>query len=294
MPRRRRRLRAVGRGYREIRQSFPRRGWVEHDPEEIWASVEQTAADALGAAGIRASRPGGDRDHEPARDDGRLGAGHRRDRCIRRSCGRTGGRPSGARRSRRADPPAHRARPRPVLLGHEARVDPRAHRGPGRPSWRSGRSIVARLEADRRRGARHRRHERVADDAPRPRIGSLGRRAARAVRRRPRGAPDGRGLVGRRRRGVAPRRPRAGGRDRGRPAGSALRTGLLRAGGGEGDVRDGDVRARRPRRGSRRTGRRAAHHRRSGRAGRRGAVSQPRVRSSSAAQRCSGSATGSA
>ena len=49
------RLRAVGRGYREIRQSFPAPGLVEHDPEEIWASVEQTAADALGAAGIRAT-----------------------------------------------------------------------------------------------------------------------------------------------------------------------------------------------------------------------------------------------
>ena len=32
-------LRPVGRGYREIRQHFPRPGWVEHDPEEIWESV---------------------------------------------------------------------------------------------------------------------------------------------------------------------------------------------------------------------------------------------------------------
>jgi len=47
-------LRAVGRGYREIRQSFPQPGRVEHDPEEIWASVEQTAAEALAAAGIGA------------------------------------------------------------------------------------------------------------------------------------------------------------------------------------------------------------------------------------------------
>src|SRR4029078_3729856 len=47
-------LRAVGRGYREIRQSFPRPGRVEHDPEEIWASVEQTAAEALAGAGIEA------------------------------------------------------------------------------------------------------------------------------------------------------------------------------------------------------------------------------------------------
>ncbi|HEX6724388.1 MAG TPA: glycerol kinase GlpK [Gaiella sp.] len=48
------RLRPVGRGYREIQQSFPRPGCVEHDPEEIWASVEQTAAEALADAGIGA------------------------------------------------------------------------------------------------------------------------------------------------------------------------------------------------------------------------------------------------
>ena len=47
-------LRAVGRGYREIRQSFPQPGWVEHDPHEIWASVEQTAAEALAGAGVGA------------------------------------------------------------------------------------------------------------------------------------------------------------------------------------------------------------------------------------------------
>jgi glycerol kinase len=47
-------LQVVARGYREIRQSFPRPGWVEHDPDEIWASVEQTAAEALDGARIRA------------------------------------------------------------------------------------------------------------------------------------------------------------------------------------------------------------------------------------------------
>jgi glycerol kinase len=47
-------LRVRSRGYREIRQHFPQPGWVEHDSEEIWASVEQTAAEALAAAGIAA------------------------------------------------------------------------------------------------------------------------------------------------------------------------------------------------------------------------------------------------
>jgi glycerol kinase len=48
-------LRVLGRGYRAIRQSFPRPGWVEHDPEELWASVLESAESALEAAGLRAS-----------------------------------------------------------------------------------------------------------------------------------------------------------------------------------------------------------------------------------------------
>jgi glycerol kinase len=41
-----------GRGYAELPQHFPQPGWVEHDPEEIWRSVEQAAAAAVAAAGI--------------------------------------------------------------------------------------------------------------------------------------------------------------------------------------------------------------------------------------------------
>ena len=44
-------LRAVGRGYRELGQHFPRPGWVEHDPEEIWESVLAATRDALTEAG---------------------------------------------------------------------------------------------------------------------------------------------------------------------------------------------------------------------------------------------------
>ena len=39
-----------GRGYREFRQIYPKPGWVEHDPEDIWASVTGALGDAL--AGI--------------------------------------------------------------------------------------------------------------------------------------------------------------------------------------------------------------------------------------------------
>ena len=42
-------LRVHGRAYAELPQHFPRPGWVEHDPEEIWASV-LAAAQAAGAA----------------------------------------------------------------------------------------------------------------------------------------------------------------------------------------------------------------------------------------------------
>ncbi len=41
-------LHVVGRGYRELPQHFPQPGWVEHDPREIWQSVQAAAAAAAG------------------------------------------------------------------------------------------------------------------------------------------------------------------------------------------------------------------------------------------------------
>ena len=48
-----------GRGYREFRQIYPQPGWVEHDPEEIWASVDGRARRARSArrSSRRRSRP---------------------------------------------------------------------------------------------------------------------------------------------------------------------------------------------------------------------------------------------
>ncbi|HSS60748.1 MAG TPA: glycerol kinase GlpK [Candidatus Limnocylindrales bacterium] len=40
-----------GKGYAEITQHYPRPGWVEHDPSEIWSAVETSARQALRAAG---------------------------------------------------------------------------------------------------------------------------------------------------------------------------------------------------------------------------------------------------
>jgi len=48
-------LRVAGRGYRELGQSFPQPGWVEHDPEEIWQTVQDAGASALADAGASAA-----------------------------------------------------------------------------------------------------------------------------------------------------------------------------------------------------------------------------------------------
>jgi glycerol kinase len=47
-------LRPRGRGYQEVAQHYPRPGWVEHDPDELWESVLAAAAAALEDARIRA------------------------------------------------------------------------------------------------------------------------------------------------------------------------------------------------------------------------------------------------
>lgn len=45
----------VGRGYREFPQHFPRPGWVEHDPEEIWSATLDAVRGALVAAEVSAA-----------------------------------------------------------------------------------------------------------------------------------------------------------------------------------------------------------------------------------------------
>ena len=43
------------RGYREFPQSFPKPGWVEHDPEDWWTALLDACTQVLDAAGIAAS-----------------------------------------------------------------------------------------------------------------------------------------------------------------------------------------------------------------------------------------------
>src|SRR5690606_36258638 len=44
-----------GSGQREFAQHFPRSGWVEHEPEDIWQTTLETARFALADAGLSAS-----------------------------------------------------------------------------------------------------------------------------------------------------------------------------------------------------------------------------------------------
>jgi glycerol kinase len=45
---------AIASAQQEFRQIYPHPGWVEHDPEDIWATALATAREALAKAGLRA------------------------------------------------------------------------------------------------------------------------------------------------------------------------------------------------------------------------------------------------
>src|SRR5215468_6251820 len=47
--------RVIARGYAELPQYFPQPGWVEHDAEEIWSTVERSARAALAEARVTGS-----------------------------------------------------------------------------------------------------------------------------------------------------------------------------------------------------------------------------------------------
>jgi glycerol kinase len=46
--------RIVGRGYAEFAQHYPRSGWVEHDPEDLWRSSVAVVGQAIDDAGVAA------------------------------------------------------------------------------------------------------------------------------------------------------------------------------------------------------------------------------------------------
>ena len=306
--------------YRELTQHFPRPGWVEHDPAEIWQAVRATLAEvgARLADGRRArwrpsgsptsARPWWPSTAPPAAP------------CTAPSCGRTAvprpSAPSSPRPATCRSCAPHGPRPRSVLQRHQGglapaprRPRPRRRRPGPLASARSTAWVLWNLTGGAgRRHLRHRPLQRQPHPPPRYVHARLVRRALRPLRRAAahaaRGAAIGRALRHRRARRPRSRRRRARrgaglGRAR-RPAGRALRAGLLRAGHGQGDLRHRQLRAgqRRPRppaaaRGPHRQ-LRLGPRRRTRRADGRASPTRSRGRPSSPARPSSGCATGSA
>ena len=153
---------------REHKQIFPRAGWVEHDPIEIWTNTQWVISAALDDAGLSAAGFRGRRHHEPAGDCDRVGSPHRASRLQR---ARLAGHPHPA-----PDRPAARGRrcaplraldgtaAGHLLLGIQDRLDPRQRAGGARrrrsraPALRHPRHL-AHLEP-------HRRHAGAASTSP--------------------------------------------------------------------------------------------------------------------------------
>ncbi len=57
-----------GRAYSEFTQHYPRPGWVEHDPEEVWTVTLSVIQKALEDAADRTGKGPGYRNYQPTRD----------------------------------------------------------------------------------------------------------------------------------------------------------------------------------------------------------------------------------
>ena len=157
---------------KEHEQIFPKPGWVEHDPTEIWARSQEVIKGALDKAGIAAS------------DLAAVGITNQRETAVvwdkntgkpstTRSSGRTRGRTSTSTSSARtaartASGPRSACPLATYFSGPKVKLDPRqrrrgARQGRGRrPAVRQHRHLVH-LEPHRRRQRRrprHRRHQR--------------------------------------------------------------------------------------------------------------------------------------
>ena len=233
---------------KELPQIFPRPGWVEHDPEEIWSATVEVCRGALAKAKLDATALAG------------IGITNQRETTVvwDRATGkpihnaivwqdrRTADRCAELKTARPREDGRGQDRPaaRSLFLGHQDRLDPearrrRARRGrQGRARGRHDRMLPA-VAPDRRQGACERRHQRQPHAAARHPQGRLGSRADEAAGRAGVDAADGRRLLGRARRhhGRLPGRPGADPRHGRRPAGGDRGPGLHQARHGQGDLR---------------------------------------------------------
>ena len=234
---------------KEFTQIFPQPGWVEHDPQEIWAT--QIARRGRGArpragCGRATSPPSASPTSARRPSSGIARPGDPIHNAIVWQDRRTADFCERLKREGHEDahPRAHRPGHRRLLLRQQDRVDSRQR--PGRAGQGRGRRAgvrhhrhLAGLEADRRRDARHRRQQRVAHDAVQHPHARVGRRAADAVRRAGQPAAGGAAVERGLRASVddARRRRRPDRGHRRRSAGGALRPDVRRAGHGEEHLR---------------------------------------------------------
>ncbi len=73
----------ISAGQKEHEQIFPKAGWVEHDPMEIWHNTREVIGQALSPRRHHPPRHRRRRHHQPARDRGGLGQEHRQARLQR-------------------------------------------------------------------------------------------------------------------------------------------------------------------------------------------------------------------
>ena len=98
----------VGVDQKEHEQIFPKPGWVEHDPKEVWTRSAGGDRRRAEEGRHRGERPRRGRHHEPARDGGGLGPQHGRARLQRARV--AGHPPAGHRRFALADGDQNRFR----------------------------------------------------------------------------------------------------------------------------------------------------------------------------------------
>ena len=142
--------RVVAIAQREFPQHYPERGWVEHDPEDIWRDTLAVARDAL--AKVDVGRVAGigitnQRETVVVWDRSTGEPIHRaivwQDRRTAEICEQLKARRRGGRGSREDRPSA-----RPLFLGDQDRLDPRPCRRerasvPSAASLRAGRSTAS-------------------------------------------------------------------------------------------------------------------------------------------------------
>ena len=213
--------RVVRRGYEEFPQHFPRPGWVEHEPEQIWQATLSACRQALDGQPVTAIGITNQRETAVLWDRRTLAAPRR---AIVWQDRRTGAdlRPAARGRPRGPGPRADRAAPRPLLHRDQAELAGRERRAgvvgcPRRRGRRRHGGLLPRRPADGGPRARHRRLQRLPHAAVRPRRRRLVGRAVRAVRRARERAAAGGAVVRRgrpHRPGRVPRAGPAGRRDR--------------------------------------------------------------------------------